>query len=77
MTATVRAALAAQREFSPARLIGKHPADQFEAFRDLIDKGSTPADVARFGISESTVAKRLKLGRVSPPSSWVLTAAAR
>ncbi len=44
-----------------------HPADQFEAFRDLIDKGSTAADVAaRFGVSEATVTRRMKLGRVSP-----------
>jgi len=43
-----------------------HPADQFEAFRNLIDKGSSAADVAaRFGVSEGIVAKRLKLGRVS------------
>jgi ParB family chromosome partitioning protein len=44
-----------------------HPADQFEAFRDLIDNGSTPADIAaRFGISETAVRQRLKLARVSP-----------
>jgi len=44
-----------------------HPADQFEAFRDLIDKGSSVADVAaRFYIAESAVSKRLKLGRLSP-----------
>jgi ParB family chromosome partitioning protein len=44
-----------------------HPADQFEAFRELVDGGSTPADIAaRFGIAESTVTKRLKLARVSP-----------
>ncbi len=44
-----------------------HPADQFEAFRDLIDSGASIADVAaRFGVSENLVAKRLKLGRVSP-----------
>lgn len=44
-----------------------HPADQFEAFRDLIDRGSSPADIAaRFGISESAVKMRLKLARVSP-----------
>jgi ParB family transcriptional regulator, chromosome partitioning protein len=36
-----------------------HPADQFEAFRAL--------DVAaRFGVTESLVARRMKLGRVSP-----------
>ncbi len=44
-----------------------HPADQFEAWRDLIDKGASVADVAaRFGVSEAIVTKRLKLGRVSP-----------
>lgn len=43
-----------------------HPADQFEAYRTLIDDGASLADVAaRFGISEITVAKRLKLGRLS------------
>lgn len=44
-----------------------HPADQFEAFRDLIDSGASVADVAaRFGVSETLVTKRMKLGRVSP-----------
>jgi ParB family chromosome partitioning protein len=44
-----------------------HPADEFEAFRALIDDGASIADVAaRFGYSESTVEKRLKLARVSP-----------
>jgi ParB family chromosome partitioning protein len=44
-----------------------HPADQFEAFRDLVDRGSSVADVAaRFGVSEGAVKKRLTLGRVSP-----------
>jgi ParB family chromosome partitioning protein len=44
-----------------------HPADQFDAFRELIDSGSTPADIAaRFGINESAVKKRLRLARVSP-----------
>ncbi|MCZ7593679.1 MAG: ParB/RepB/Spo0J family partition protein [Hyphomicrobium sp.] len=44
-----------------------HPADQFEAFRALIDDGASVADVAaRFGITETVVAKRLKLGRLSP-----------
>jgi ParB family chromosome partitioning protein len=43
-----------------------HPADQFEAFRDLIDGGASVADIAaRFAISESAVRQRLKLGRVS------------
>ena len=44
-----------------------HPADQFEAFRALIDGGATVAEVAaRFGAAESHVARRLKLGRLSP-----------
>jgi ParB family chromosome partitioning protein len=44
-----------------------HPADQYEAFRELIDSGSTIADIAaRFGISEVAVRQRLKLARVSP-----------
>lgn len=44
-----------------------HPADQFDAFRDIIDGGASTTDVAaRFGLAESTVAKRLKLGRLSP-----------
>jgi ParB family chromosome partitioning protein len=44
-----------------------HPADQLMAFRELIDGGSTPAEIAaRFGISEVAVKKILKLARVSP-----------
>src|ERR1700730_17271518 len=44
-----------------------HPADQFEAFRALIDNGAEITDVAaRFGVTESLVARRMKLGRVSP-----------
>lgn len=44
-----------------------HPADQFEAFRTLIDGGASVTDVsARFGVAETIVAKRLKLGRLSP-----------
>lgn len=44
-----------------------HPADEFEAFRDLIDKGMAAADVAaRFGITETVVLQRMKLARVSP-----------
>ena len=44
-----------------------HPADEFEAWRDLIDKGATALEVAaRFGVSEATVTKRMKLGRVAP-----------
>jgi ParB family chromosome partitioning protein len=44
-----------------------HPADEFEAFRDLVDKGVPAADIAaRFGVSETVVLQRLKLARVSP-----------
>lgn len=44
-----------------------HPADQFEAFRDLIGNGAGIADVAaRFSVPESVVSKRLKLGKLSP-----------
>ncbi|HXN51420.1 MAG TPA: ParB/RepB/Spo0J family partition protein [Candidatus Acidoferrum sp.] len=44
-----------------------HPADQFEAFRDLADKGMPATDIAaRFGKSETHVLKILKLARVSP-----------
>ena len=47
--------------------VSMHPADQFEAFRTVIDNGATIADVAaRFGVSEDIVEKRLKLGRLSP-----------
>jgi ParB family transcriptional regulator, chromosome partitioning protein len=43
-----------------------HPADQFEAFRDLADKGMPATDIAaRFGKSDSHVLKILKLARVS------------
>lgn len=44
-----------------------HPADEFEAFRNLSDNGLSAADVAaRFGVTEAVVSKRLKLARVSP-----------
>jgi ParB family chromosome partitioning protein len=47
--------------------LSMHPADQFEAFRTVIDYGATIADVAaRFGVSEDIVERRLKLGRLSP-----------
>ena len=43
-----------------------HPADQVEAFRRLADAGSTAAAIAaRFGVSERTVEKRLRLGNAS------------
>ena len=44
-----------------------HPADQVEAFRRLTDAGSTAAAIAaRFGVSERTVEKRLRLGNAAP-----------
>jgi len=44
-----------------------HPADEYEAFRDLVDKGVPLADIAaRFGVSKTVVTQRLKLARVSP-----------
>ncbi len=44
-----------------------HPADQFEAFKTLADKGIPAADIgARFGKSETHVLKLLKLARVAP-----------
>ena len=45
-----------------------HPADQFEAFRDLIETdGQTIDDVAaRFGVTPMVVKQRLKLATVSP-----------
>lgn len=44
-----------------------HPADEFEAFRALVDGGTPVADIAaRFGVTDTVVQKRLKLARVSP-----------
>jgi ParB family chromosome partitioning protein len=44
-----------------------HPADEFEAFRALIDGGMPVADVAaRFGVTETVVQRRLKLACMSP-----------
>ena len=44
-----------------------HPADQVEVFRRLADAGSTAAAIAaRFGVSERTVEKRLRLGNAAP-----------
>src|SRR5581483_7338381 len=47
--------------------LAMHPADEFDAFAALIDKGDTAAQVAeRFGVDESHVLKRMKLARVAP-----------
>ncbi len=44
-----------------------HPADQFQAFRHLADKGMPATDIGiRFGKSEPHVLKLLKLARVCP-----------
>ena len=44
-----------------------HPADEFDAFKALIDSGVPVADVAaRFGVTEGAVKQRLKLANVSP-----------
>ena len=45
-----------------------HPADQFEAFRDLAKtKGWSAEEIgARFGVSPTLVRRRLRLGAVSP-----------
>lgn len=47
--------------------LGMHPADQFEAFRKLIEAGQSVENVAaRFGVSPLIVQRRLKLANVSP-----------
>jgi ParB family chromosome partitioning protein len=44
-----------------------HPADEFEAFRQLIDAGQSIEDVAaRFGVTPLVVQRRLKLASVAP-----------
>jgi ParB family chromosome partitioning protein len=44
-----------------------HPADEFEAFKALVDEGKGIEDVAvAFGVSLLTVQRRLKLAAVSP-----------
>lgn len=44
-----------------------HPADQFEAFKRMVDQGKSVADVAaHFGISENVVRQRMKLANVNP-----------
>lgn len=44
-----------------------HPADEFEAFKALVDEGKSIEDVAaRFGVEVLTVQRRLKLSAVSP-----------
>jgi len=45
-----------------------HPADQFEAFRDLAEQRGWGAEeiAARFGVSPQVVRQRMRLGAVSP-----------
>jgi ParB family transcriptional regulator, chromosome partitioning protein len=44
-----------------------HPADQFDAFRSLVDEGIGVEEVAaRFGVTPTTVRQRLKLAHVAP-----------
>jgi ParB family chromosome partitioning protein len=58
------------REVSMAENSGRepmHPADEFEAFKALVDEGKGIEDVAlNFGVSLLTVQRRLKLAAVSP-----------
>lgn len=57
-------------ELSLAENVGRdqlHPADEFEAFRDLAETGLGADDIAaRFGVTPRVVKERLKLGAVSP-----------
>ena len=47
--------------------VAMHPADEFEAFAGLVEKGLTTAEVAEpLGTMEKHVQKRLKLARVAP-----------
>lgn len=44
-----------------------HPADEFDAFNDLVNKGMPEIDIAaRFGVTETIVRQRLKLANVAP-----------
>ncbi|MEM1155333.1 MAG: ParB/RepB/Spo0J family partition protein [Pseudomonadota bacterium] len=44
-----------------------HPADQYEAFAQLAEQGRAVGDIAAlYGVGKQTVAKRLKLGQVTP-----------
>ena len=58
------------REVSVAENSGRealHPADEFDAFKALMDEGKGIEDVAaRFGVSVLTVRRRLKLSAAAP-----------
>ena len=44
-----------------------HPADQFDAFRSLVDEGMGVEEIAaRFGVTATTVRQRFKLANVAP-----------
>jgi ParB family chromosome partitioning protein len=44
-----------------------HPADEFEAFRKMVDEGRSIEEVAmRFGVTVKSVQRRLKLANVAP-----------
>lgn len=47
--------------------VAMHPADQFEAFRGMVEAGRSIEDVAaRFGLQPVTVQRRLKLANLAP-----------
>ncbi len=47
--------------------VAMHPADEYEAYAGLVERGLMPAAVAeRFGVSEKHVLQRLRLGRAAP-----------
>lgn len=47
--------------------VAMHPADEYEAYAGLVERGLMPAVVAeRFGVSEKHVLQRLRLGRAAP-----------
>lgn len=47
--------------------LAMHPADEFEAFAELIERGQSAEQIAvRFGTTEKHVLQRMKLGRVAP-----------
>ncbi len=58
------------REISVAENSGRepmHPADEFEAFKAMVDEGRSIEDVAaRFGVEPLTVRRRLRLAALSP-----------
>jgi ParB family chromosome partitioning protein len=55
-----------------------HPADQFEAYRTLIDDGASVADVAaRFGISEITISRHVLSAHAETPVDGASIAAVK